>query len=172
MSDSANEGVDPRPDEVSPRKLANLQRLAAKNFSRFAVEVQHVSEQVQLKLIEQLPEFRKLASEAVASAEKAFEETLKSNDEGERALHSAFTQWRDSLMKILENPDLTLEEQLLITREIGRTVELQGVKDTEGKHFKERLFRQLVLGAAITVGIVTVAVVGGKLGLDQDGPTT
>ncbi|QIZ99426.1 hypothetical protein [Leifsonia sp. PS1209] len=169
MGNGANDEVDAANDGVSASKFASLRRLGAKDFSRFAVEMQHVSEQVQLKLVEQLPEFRKLAADAIASAEKAFEAALKSNDENDRELNAAFKQWRDSLDKVLENPELTLEERLLVTREIGRTVEMQSAKNTESKSFKTRLFQQLVIGAAVAVGIVAVAVVGGKVGLEQGG---
>lgn len=167
MDAGINDEVDAANDGVSASKFASLQRLGERDFSRLAVEMQHVSEQVQLKLIEQLPEFRKLAADAIASAGKAFEATLKSNDENDRELNAAFKQWRDSLDKVLENPELTLEERLLVTREIGRAVEMQSSKNTESKSFKIKLFQQLVIGAAVAVGIVAVAVVGGKIGLEQ-----
>lgn len=167
MAVGMNDEAGDANDGVSASKFASLQRLSGKDFSRFAVELQHVSEQVQIKLIEQLPEFRKLATDAIASAERAFEATLKSNDENDRELNAAFKQWRDSLDKILQNPELTLEERLLVTREIGRTVELQSAKNTESKSFKAKLFQQLVVGAGVAVALVAVAVVGGKIGLDQ-----
>lgn len=166
LSDFGSEQGAP-PVEMSPKKFAKLQNLASKNFSRFAMEVQHVSEQVQLKLIENLPEFRSLASDAIANAEKAFEATLKSNDESDAQLHDAFNQWRDSLRQLLSTPDLTHDQQLLITREIGRTVELQMAKNSEAKAFKAKLYQQWMIGAVVIVGAVVVAVAGGKLALEQ-----
>lgn len=153
--------------EVSPARFRALQDLATTDFGRFAVEVQQVSEEVRLKLIEQLPEFRKLASESIDTLAQGYTATLKSFDEGDRALREAFKQWRDSLDKILDLPDLTLAQRLDVTREIGRTVELQAQKEAETKGAKAKLFERLTIGIGIAAGIVILAVVGGKMGLEQ-----
>ena len=51
-------------EEVTPRDMKSLTKLANANFARFAVQVQHLSAEVQIKIIEQLPEFKKIAAEA------------------------------------------------------------------------------------------------------------
>lgn len=153
--------------EISDARFDALKRLARTDFGRFAIEVQRVSDEVRLKLIEQLPEFRKLAGDAIDSLAEGHAATLKSFDEGDLALREAFKQWRDSLEAILDLPDLTLEQRLEVTREIGRTVELQAQKEAEAKGAKAKLFERLTLGIGIAAGIVILAVVGGKVGLEQ-----
>jgi len=151
----------------TPARFAALKNLAHTDFGRFAVESQQVSDEVRLKLIEQLPEFRKLASDAIDSLAQGYATTMKSFDEGDRALREAFKQWRDSLDKILELPDITFEQRLEVTREIGRTVELQSQKEAETKGAKAKLFERLTIGIGIATGIAILAVVGGKMGLEQ-----
>ncbi len=151
----------------SPARFAALKNLALTDFGRFAVEIQQVSDEARLKLIEQLPEFRKLASDAIDSLAQGYTTTMKSFDEGDRALREAFKQWRDSLDKILELPDITFEQRLEVTREIGRTVELQSQKEAETKGAKAKLFERLTIGIGIAAGIAILAVVGGKMGLEQ-----
>ncbi|PZF62398.1 hypothetical protein DEI92_02600 [Curtobacterium sp. MCBD17_034] len=130
-------------------------------------EVQQVSDEVRIKLIEQLPEFRKLAADAINSLAEGYTTTMKSFDEGDHALREAFEQWRRSLDRILELPDITFEQRLELTREIGRTVELQSQKEAETKGAKVKLLERLTIGIGIAAGIAILAVVGGKMSLEQ-----
>lgn len=108
-----------------------------------------------------------LATAAMDALAEGYTETMKSFDEGDRALREAFKQWRDSLDKILDLPELTLEQRLKVTREIGRTVELQAQKEADAKDAKAKLFERLTIGIGIAAGIVILAVVGGRMGLEQ-----
>jgi hypothetical protein len=172
LSDTTDNDAGGSDEEVSPRKMDALRRLASKNFGKFAVQVQHMSEEVQKKLIDQLPEFRELASAALDSADKAFQSTLKSNDESDKIVHEAYQQWRASLQGMLADPDLTLEEKLRITAEIGRTVKGQHRLNAESKVMKLQMFGRVVLGTAAVVGTVVVAITGGKFMLDQGDSST
>jgi cellobiose-specific phosphotransferase system component IIA len=168
---SNHEDISDGPEgDVSPRKFEKLRKLANADFSRFAVAVQHVSAEVQMKLIEQLPEFRKLATEALEANDQAFQAILKSNDEGEEALREAHKKWRDVLAGLLANPDLSLEQQLLITAEIGKSIELESKKDSENKAFKMSMFNKVGLLTVGVVGVIVLGLAGGKLMLDGDAP--
>lgn len=168
--DEASTSRDSTSEAVSPRKFEALRKLATKDFARFAVAVQHVSAEVQIKLIEQLPEFRKLASDALEANDKAFQSILNSNDASEQGLREAHKQWRDSLAGLLKNPDLTLEQQILITAEIGKSVEMESKKDSESKAFKLSMFNKVGLLTVATVGVIVLGLAGGKLMLDGEAP--
>lgn len=172
MTDNDHTEPNEKNDEISPARFEALKKLATTDFARFAVETKNVSDEVRIKLIEQLPEFRKLASDAIDAISSGYAATLNSFDEGDRALREGFKQWRDSLDKILDLPDLTFEQRLQVTDLIGGTVELQAQKEAETKATKSKLFERLTLGIGIAAGIVILAVVGGKMGLEQGNTDT
>ncbi len=156
-------------DEVSPREVNSLKKLAKKNFARFAVQVQHVSAEVQMKIIEQLPEFKKLATEAIERVSKAHEATLNSIDHSADQAHEGIAEWRRALIAMLDEPDLTLDDKFRITSKIGDTVKVQASMIAEGNKLKAALFLQAVLGVVGVIGIIVVAIAGGKFGIEQDG---
>lgn len=155
--------------DVTPREVNSLKKLASQNFARFAVQVQHVSAEVQMKIIEQLPEFKKLATEAIDRVSKAHEATLNSIDHTADHADQGVTEWRRALIAMLDDPDLTLDDKLRITREIGETVKVQASMIAEGNKLKAALFLQAVLGVVGVIGIIVVAIAGGKFGIEQDG---
>ena len=155
-------------DGVTPREVNALKKLANTNFTKFTVAVQHVSAEVQMKVIEQLPEFRKLATDAVETVSNAFDSTLKSIQPSEEHVHTAHQEWRAALISMLEQPDLTLDEKLRITAEIGETVKGQATLHSEGTKAKVELFGKVVIGVVSLVGLVVLAVTGGKFAFDQE----
>ncbi len=161
-----NEKNDGR-DDLSPRKFESLQKLAAKNYGKFAMQVQHMSEDVQKKLIEQLPEFRQLASGALDSLDKSFAAFLSSSDEGDKQVHDAYREQRTSLRQMLRQPDLSLDDKLRINAEIAETVAGQHRLNAEARAAKASAYGKTVIGAVAVIGVIVLAVSGGKLGLDQ-----
>jgi hypothetical protein len=102
----------PEPGEVNPKKFNHLRKLASSDFGKFALQVEHMSAEVQMKLIAQLPEFRKLASDALDRISRAHKFTLDSMDQGEGQVHRGFEQWRSALLAMLDDPSLSLEDKL------------------------------------------------------------
>ena len=154
-------------DGSTSREENSLRQLARTNFTKFAVQVQHVSTEVQIKIIEQLPEFKKLATEAIEKLGKAHETTMRSIEHSEDHVHQGAKEWRDALIAMLNDPGLSLEEKLRITAQIGETVRLQKEVHTENNKAKAALFGKTALGVVGVVGIIVVAITGGKLGIDQ-----
>jgi len=156
-------------DEITERKFDSLKKLAGKNFPKFAVAFDQVSAEVQMKLIEQLPEFRKLAKDAVDSISKAYESTLKSDNHSEDKVHEAYGEWRASLNSMLADPDLTLDEKLKITAQIGETVRAQDAKVSEGRRMKMEMFRTVALVVVAVPVVLVAAIVGAKAMVDEVG---
>lgn len=154
-------------DEVTPREINSLKKLANANFARFAIQVQHVSAEVQMKIIEQLPEFKKLATDAVEKISKAHESTLDSVQHSEDHAHQGIKEWRGALIAMLDDPDLSLDDKLRITSQIGETVRAHTALLAEGNKAKAALFVKTVLGVVGLVGLIIVAITGGKFGIDQ-----
>lgn len=154
-------------DDVTPREVKSLRKLANANFTKFAVQVQHVSAEVQMKIIEQLPEFKKLATEAIEKISEAHESSLNSIQHSEDHVHEGIREWRGALIAILHDPSLSLEEKLRITTEIGQTVKVQAAIHAENNRLKVAMFGKVVIGVVAVAGAIVVAVTGGKFGIDQ-----
>lgn len=154
-------------EEMSARKVEKLGKLAASNFSKFALQVEHLSTEVQMKLIPQLPEFQKLASGALEKLTDAHRETLRSMSHNEDQLHEAFEEWRAALGTVLEDPALTLEEKLRVTEAIGTTVREQAALQGQNHRAKAAVLGTVAVGSLALIGTVVVAVAGGKLGIEQ-----
>jgi len=154
-------------DNVTPREVRSMQKLASSNFGKFAIQVQHMSADVQMKIIEQLPEFKKLATEAIDKISKAHESTLASNEHSEDHVHAGIEEWRGALIAMLNDPNLTLDDKLRITSEIGETVKIQKALHADGVKAKAALFGTVTLAVVGTVGVIVVAIAGGKVGIDQ-----
>lgn len=153
--------------EVSAKQFDSLKKMAGKNFGKFAVQVQHLSEEVQLQLIAQLPEFRQLATAALTELDKSYQSFIKSADEGDRQVHEAYREWRATLDAMIRQPNLTLDEQLRIAAEIAKTVEGQRQLNAEARAVKAAAHAKNVMGAVAIVSVITLAVTGGKFMLDQ-----
>lgn len=154
--------------QISDRQFERMKKLASKNFGRFAVSMQQLSEDVQLKLIAQLPEFRQLANDALKSLDENFQATLKSNGPGEEAVHRSFEARQRTLEELLSDPDLSLQERLQVTSEIGKCSTEFAAWVAERGREKHALYRNAVFGTLAVVTTVVVAVVGGKAMLDQE----
>lgn len=168
MDDSAG----PAGEELSARKFASFKKLANKHFGRFAMQVQHMSEDVQKKLIEQLPEFRQLAEDALKSLDESFQAFLVSAGEGDHQVHDAYREQRAHLADMLKQPELSLDDKLRINAEIGRTVEGQHRLNSESRAAKAGAYAKTVLGGVAIIGVVVIAITGGRFGLDQGNSNT
>lgn len=158
---------DAQNQNPSERKIESLTKLATKNFSRFAIAAQHMSAEAQIKLIQQLPEFRKLATDAVTSIERSYQATLKSNDESAQAVHSGYAALIGVLIKRLDKENLTLEDERWILNKIAEAVAEQKRMHNEDRNAKVAMFGKVVAGTAAVAVAVVVAVAGGKAALDQ-----
>jgi len=159
--------ADGSAEDVSMRRLNRLKKVANTNFARFALEVEHLSTEVQTRLIEQLPEFRKLATGALEDLREAHRNTLTSVERGEDRINQAFEQWRGALLTLLGDSDLSLDDKLRITAEIGRTVKEQTSAQKESSIAKFAALGSVAASTALVVGAVVVAVTGGETGRRQ-----
>jgi hypothetical protein len=150
-------------EEVTKKEMRSLNREANENFAGFTLSLQEFSEAAQLKILEQIPDFRKLAKNAIKTIDKAFETTMRSNDENEKALAEGYKQWRDALDAMLADPDLSIGDKLLISAEFEKIMQKQAAKDTEGKQFKGNMFVKVAGATVLGVALVVVAIRGGKL---------
>ena len=122
--------------------------------------------EVALKIVEQLPEFRKLATEALNVMEKQHESTLASNGQSQTSVHRAFQEVREILRDELARGGLIWEQKKYIFDLLMETAKRESDKDTENKAFLDMLSSKMVLGGVAAAAMAAVFV-GGKVVLQN-----
>lgn len=154
-------------EELSPQKLVGLTTLAKSNFTKFAVAFQEMSSEVRIKIIEQMPEFRALAKEALDNLSEVFNKSIESNDASEAKVFEGYKSLIDTLTKLLDKNDLSLEEQLMITEKINEVAREEAEIDKTNKQFKLQMFGKYATTVVVIAGAVVAAVAGGKMMIDS-----
>ena len=108
-----------------------------------------VSKEVALKVAEQLPEIRKVATKALKGIEKAHKRTLKANAESQEHVHRAYQDIRDVLKGELKEEDLTWDQKKEIYDLLMEGAGAEAAKDSENKRALDTWLK--------TAGVVAVA---------------
>lgn len=162
MSESAG-------DETVSRSARSLTRLARTNFTRFAVQMQHVSDDVQKKVLERLPEFNALAADALKTLAGAHDSNLAATQHAEDQVHRAAEEWRAAARSLLDDPNLSTDDKLRVLGQIGDSARMQADVQAANNRHRARLFASVAVGAAAVAGVVVVAATGGRIGIDRGG---
>lgn len=133
---------------------------------KFVAMLPTVSKEVALKVAEQLPEIRKVATRALAGLEKAHENTLKANAESQEHVHAAYQDIRDVLKGELKEEDLTFEQKKEIYDLLMETGKGDFAKDSENKRALDTWLKAAGV-VAVAALAVCVVLVGGKNAADQ-----
>lgn len=124
--------------------------MAVDQVLRLLSNVPRVSKDVALKVAEQLPEVRKIATKALGGLERAHQRTVEANAASQEHVHRAYQDVRDVLRGELREEDLTWDQKKEIYDLLMRTAnEGDAAKDSENKR---------ALNARLTTaGVVAVA---------------
>lgn len=132
----------------------------------FLAAVPTVSKEVALKVAEQLPEVRKIATKALSGIEKAHERTVDANKWSQEHAHRAFQEIRDVLKGELKEEDLTWEQKREIYDLLMQTAEKDSAKDSENKRALDTWLKGA--GVVAIAGLaVCVALLGARNPTDQ-----
>lgn len=150
-------------------EIDTWRNLSRDKILQFVAMMPEMDKEVALKVIEQFPEFRQFAMEALDVLEKEHASTLAFNKESQGKVHHAYQEVRGILAHELQRDDLTAEDRMIVIGMIMETANREFAKDSENKRFLDALFGKAALagGAAIALGIV---VLGGRVlrGNDED----
>lgn len=148
--------------------IDSFRNLSRDNVMRFAAMMPDMDKEVALKVIEQFPEFKAFALDAVNVMQKAHESSLAENRASQDQAHQAWQDVREILRGQLDGDELPWEEKRYIIDLIVDTARQEAAKDTENKQFIKDLAKYTLtaVGAAVVLAVVYV---GGKIGLEQLG---
>ncbi|MEV4519288.1 hypothetical protein ACGFKZ_10190 [Micromonospora tulbaghiae] len=126
-----------------------------------------MEKEVQLKIIEQLPELTKLAVKAMTVVRKVHESTLSSNEKSQENVHKGYQEARAAIIAQLERGDLDPETRRHLNELLMQTADKESAKDSENKHFLDRLVNKTTLGVAVAAVVLTAVATGGKVALQN-----
>lgn len=146
-------------------EITSWRNLSKDHMMRFATMMPDMDPEVAEKIVEQFPEFKLFAIDALNVMEKRHESTLSHNQQSQDSVHRAFQEIREILRGQLDKDDLSSEERMRILELIMDTGNREFAKDSENKQFLDSLFTKaaLTVGAVVALGVVFV---GGRTMLD------
>lgn len=122
---------------------------------RLAAMMPEMDTEVALKIAEQFPDFKLLATETLKAVNEQLETTFRSNDKSQKRAQRAFSKAQDAYIKELERDNLTSEERRDLYERILQAAHQVDAKDERNKQF---ILKALSIVGA-TVGVVAVAAV-------------
>ena len=143
-------------DDNGAQVNAALNLSKSGNAFDFFTMLSGVSEQVQLKVLEQLPEFRALAANAIDGIKSAYVDTLDAHDKSLDRVHRAFEETRAALIAQLDKPDLTFEQKMQIADRIVDTARQQAEVHDKVQHFLDTWYGKTLTG----MGLASLVVLG------------
>lgn len=148
-------------------EIDTWRNLSKDKILQFATLMPEMDKELAIKVIEQFPEFRQFALDALTVLEKQHTSTLEFNSASQTAVHHAFAEVREILANELKRDDLSAGDRMIIIDKVMETANREFAKDSENKRFLDTLFGKaaLVTGGAIAMGIV---VLGGRV-LQEEG---
>ena len=146
--------------------IESFRNLSKENVMRFAAMMPDMDKEVALKVVEQFPEFKAFALEAINTIQAAQEKSLASNSESQARVHQAWSDVRAILKGQLDDDELTWEQKKDILDLIMETARQESAKDSENKQFLKDLTKYVAYGVA-GVAAAAVVFVGGRVGIDQ-----
>ncbi|MBM0260622.1 hypothetical protein JNW89_32195 [Micromonospora sp. 4G55] len=116
-----------------------------------------MDKEVQLKIIEQLPEITKLSVKAMTAVRKVHDSTLSSNEKSQENVHRGYREIRAAIIAQLQRDDLDPEERRYLNEYLMQTGDKESAKDSENKHFLDRWVNKAALGVGAAILLTVVA---------------
>jgi hypothetical protein len=159
-------------NEIEVKKalgIDSFRNLSRDNVMHFAAMMPDMDKEVALKIVEQFPEFKAFALDAVNVMQKAQENALADNKESQAQVHQAWHEVREILKGQLGDEDLTWEQKKEILDLIVETARQESAKDSENKTFLKGLNRDMftAIGSVVLLGVLFV---GGKFLVERIAP--
>ncbi len=152
------------PSEADVKKTLGIdswRNLSRDGVMRLVAMMPEMDTEVALRIAEQFPDFKLLATETLKSVNEQLATTLKSNDKSQKRAQQAFSKAQDIYIKELGRDNLTVEERRDLYERILDTARHVDAKDERNKQFILKTLS--VVGATVgVVAVAAVAFVGGR----------
>ena len=143
-------------------KINSFRELSKEKFMDFISVLQDLDPEVQMKALEQFPEFISTAKEALSGMKENALELLKSEDKGLECTSKSYEMAIDYLGGLLNKEGLSSEEKMEIAHMIFELAQKQGQNLAGHRAFEEGVQSRYLTGVLATMAL-GVAALGVKV---------
>lgn len=141
--------------------IDSWRNLSRDGVMKLVAMMPEMNTEVALKIAEQFPDFKLLATETLKAVNEQLATTFKSNDKSQKRAQRAFAKAQDAYIKELDRDDLSSEERRDLYERILDAARQVDAKDERNKQFIVKALS--VVGATVgVVAVAAVAFVGGR----------
>ena len=141
--------------------IEDFRHLSKDKVVEFVSMIPYMEPEVAKAAISQYPEFAKTMKSITAEYKTIVETGLKSNDDSMKNYYQSANIVLNSLDRLLENENLSYDEQMKIVDKMNEVLKLLNEKDSENKKFVRDIIGMASLATIFVVG-TTAALLGGK----------
>lgn len=136
-------------------EIEDFRHLSKDKVIEFVSMIPTMDSEVAKSAIEQFPEFASMMKSIMIDYKQEIEIALKQNDDSVKAYYEACNRILDSLDKLIDNPELSLNEKMLIVEKMQEVQQMMDEKDSENKkHIRDIL----AIASTVVVAIAGMAI--------------
>lgn len=136
-------------------EIEDFRHLSKDKVIEFVSMIPTMDSEVAKSAIEQFPEFASMMKSIMIDYKQEIEIALKQNDDSIKAYYEACNRILDSLDKLIDNPELNLNEKMLIVEKMQDVQKMMDEKDSENKkHIRDIL----AIASTVVVAIAGMAI--------------
>lgn len=142
--------------------IKDFRHLKTKHALELASSLRDLSPEVQLKIIEQVPNFSDFVSNTISLCKDEINAILQSNNEELISVFSSYDIIIDKLQNIIDtDDDLSFQQKM----EIINTIGVYADKKSD-LHIQEQLFKERIINKFLTFSAICIGTVVGILGVN------
>lgn len=142
--------------------IKDFRHLKTKHALELASSLKDLSPEVQLKIIEQVPNFTSFISTTISTCKNEIDTILKTNNDELIDVFSSYNAIMTSLQTILETDEsLSFEQKMEIINTIGTYADKKS-----DLHIQEQFFKEKILNKLFAFSAICIATVVGLLGVN------
>jgi len=143
-------------EEDAKRKLgvSNFKQLSKEQTYQLVTMLPEMNPETATKLIEQFPEFSRLASTMVGYLKDSLNAILRENSDSSQHAFRAYQALLDDFSEQLKKPFLSAKDKRMLAEKMIEVADKIAAKDTENKNFFGKLYTNI---AAVVGGVIFIA---------------
>jgi hypothetical protein len=143
--------------------IESWSNLPKEKFTTFFSMMPEMSDEVRLKIIEQMPQFNKLCIESLGAIKEFFEKMIDSNERITMALIKGIDSISEILSKELDKESLSTEERNNIIEKLMEIVKIYNEIHDRNKSFFDTAYGKVITGIGLFLGAALILVAGAAM---------
>ena len=141
-------------------KINKWNQLSKDKMLNFVAMMPDIDNEVRLKILDNLPEFKELALTIVKEIDETHRKIIDSNEINQKYIHEAYSETRQILQKQLDRDIVTPEERMHICNLLVKLLENEGELDKNNKKFLNNIAVAGAVLGGFALALLGVAICG------------